>query len=107
MENPINVATAPKTGTFQMRINPQVRQEAETVFARYGLSLTDAVNIFLQQSLNESGLPFLLSPENAEYMKSKAAAQLMAEIDKGWKSAEEGGWLTLEEVESQLGLTDV
>ena len=39
-------------------------------------------------------------------MKSKAAAQLMAEIDKGWKSVEEGGWLTLEEVESQLGLTD-
>ena len=36
-----------------------------------------------------------------------AAAQLMAEIDKGWKSAEEGGWLSLEEVESQLGLTDV
>ena len=34
------------------------------------------------------------------------AAQLMAEIDKGWKSAEEGGWLSLEEVESQLGLTD-
>ena len=50
MENPINVATAPKTGTFQMRMNPQVRQEAEAVFARYGLSLTDAVNIFLQQS---------------------------------------------------------
>ena len=39
-------------------------------------------------------------------MKSKATAQLTAEIDKGWKSAEDGGWLTLEEVEFQLGLTD-
>lgn len=57
--------------------------------------------------LNRKGFPFLLSPENAEYMKSKAAAWLMAELDKGWRSAEEGGWLTLEEVESQLGLTDV
>ena len=38
--------------------------------------------------------------------EAKAAAQLMAEIDKGWKSAEEGGWLTLEDVESRLGLTD-
>ena len=91
---------------FQMRINPEIKQEAENVFSVYGLSLTDAFNIFLQQSLNSKGFPFLLSPENAEYMKAKAAAQLMAEIDRGWKSAEEGGWLSLEEVESQLGLTD-
>ena len=98
----INVASAPKTAMFQMRINPEIKREAEDVFSAYGLSLTDAFNIFLQQSLNSNGFPFLLSPENAE-----AAAQLMAEIDKGWKSAEEGGWLTLEEVESQLGLTDV
>ncbi len=102
----INVATAPKTATFQMRINPEIKQEAENVFSNYGLSLTEAFNIFLQQSLNSNGFPFLLSPENAEYMRSKAAAQLMAEIDKGWKSAEEGGWLTLEDVESRLGLAD-
>ena len=107
MENPINVATAPKTGTFQMRINPQVRQEAETVFARYGLSLTDAVNIFLQQSLNESGLPFLLSPENAEYMKVKAAGRLKAEIQKGWDSVqEERDWVDEKEAYRMLGVEE-
>ena len=107
MENPINVATAPKTGTFQMRINPQVRQEAETVFARYGLSLTDAVNIFLQQSLNESGLPFLLSPENAEYMKAKAAARLKAEIQQGWDSVqEERDWVDEKEAYRMLGVEE-
>ena len=74
----INVASAPKTAMFQMRINPEIKREAEDVFSAYGLSLTDAFNIFLQQSLNSNGFPFLLSPENAEYMKSKAAAQLMA-----------------------------
>lgn len=47
----INVATAPKTATFQMRINPEIKQEAENVFSNYGLSLTEAFNIFLQQLL--------------------------------------------------------
>lgn len=65
----INVATAPKTATFQMRINPEIKQEAENVFSNYGLSLTEAFNIFLQQSLNSNGFPFLLSPENAEYIE--------------------------------------
>ena len=52
MQNAISVATAPKTSTFQMRINPDVRQQIEDVYAKYGLSLTDAINIFFQQSLN-------------------------------------------------------
>lgn len=104
MQNPINVATAPKTGTFQMRINPQVRQAVESVYAAYGLSLTDAINVFIQQSLNEEGLPFLLSPENAEYMKAKATFRLMEEVQKGWESVKrESDWVSEEEAYRLLG----
>ena len=107
MENRKNVVTSPKTGTFQMRINPQVRQEAEAVFAKYGLSLTDAINIFLQESLNESGLPFLLSPENAAYMKAKAAARLKAELQKGWDSVRtEADWIDEADARRILGVDE-
>lgn len=99
----MNVPTMPKTAAFQMRINPEIKQRAEDVFARQGLTLTDAVNIFIQQSLNANGLPFLVSPENEEYMKAKAMRRLMSEIQKGWDSAEKEGWLSLETVEAQLG----
>ena len=94
MQKHVSIMAAPKTGVFQMRINPEVRQQAESVFARYGLSLTDAFNVFLQQSLNESGLPFLLSPENEAYMKAKAAARLKAELQKGLDSVKaETDWI--------------
>ena len=63
----LSITSAPKTATFQMRINPEVKQRMEEIYARQGLSFTDAVNIFIQQSLNMEGLPFLASPENAEY----------------------------------------
>ena len=107
MQNQINVATAPKTGTFQMRINPDVRQKVEAVYAEYGLSLTDAINVFIQQSLNESGLPFLLSPENTEYMKTKATARLMAEIQKGWDSVtSESDWVAEDEAYRLLGVDE-
>lgn len=97
MQNP-NTASGPKTASFQMRINPEVKAQAESLFAAYGLSLTDAVNIFIQQSLNTKGLPFLLSPENAEYLKAKAAARLMAEVQSGWDSVkEESDWVSEEE----------
>ena len=97
-------ANAPRTATFQMRINPDVKQRAEDLFATYGLTLTDAVNVFLQQSLNSEGLPFLLSPENSEYLKGKAIQRLLQEVQKGWDSAERDGWVSMEEAEAQLGI---
>lgn len=107
MQNRMNVATAPKTGTFQMRINPEIRQQIEAVYAQYGLSLTDAINIFLQQSLNESGLPFLLSPDNAEYMKTKAVTRLMAELQKGLDSVKaESDWVSEDEAYRLLGVDE-
>ncbi len=97
---------APRRGTFQMRIDPETKRRAEAVYAGYGLTLTDAVNIFIQQSLNENGLPFLLSPENLEYKKAKAWKHLMSEVEKGWQSAEKDGWVSLEEIEAEFGIAD-
>ena len=106
MDQNINVVTAPKTATFQMRINPEVKKTVEDIYARQGLSMTDAVNIFLQQSINADGLPFLASPENAAYMKAKAWKQFAAEVQTGFDSAESGGWLTMDQVEAMLELGD-
>lgn len=107
MQEHINVANAPKTGTFQMRINPEIRKEVEAIYAAYGLSLTDAINVFLQQSLNESGLPFLLSPENSAYLKTKACARLMDEIQKGWDSVADGsGWISEADAYRVLGIDE-
>ncbi|MBQ7466394.1 MAG: type II toxin-antitoxin system RelB/DinJ family antitoxin, partial [Oscillospiraceae bacterium] len=98
MEQNINIVTAPKTATFQMRVNPEIKRRVEAVYANQGLTLTDAINIFLQQSLNDNGLPFLASPENAAFMKAKAMRRLLDEAQKGWDSAEQEGWLTLDQV---------
>lgn len=107
MQDNINVANAPKTSTFQMRINPEVRQKVEEVYAAYGLSLTDAINVFIQQSLNESGLPFLLSPENTEYMKAKAANRLMSEIQKGLDSVvADSDWVSEDDAYRMLGIDE-
>ncbi len=100
----IHVTAAPKTTTFQMRINPEIKQRVEEIYARQGLTFTDAVNIFIQQSLNMEGLPFLASPENEAYMKAKAMRRLMAEVQQGWDSAERDGWVSEEDAYRVLGV---
>ena len=78
-----SVVHAPKTATFQMRINPEVKSEAERIFSECGLTLTDAVNVFLQQTLNVGGMPFVVTSDSREALRNQAIAMLMAEIQKG------------------------
>lgn len=99
MDN-FNVVNAPKTSAFQIRINPQIRDQLEALYARQGLTLSDAVNAFFQQSLNVGGIPFLLSDENEQELRLRAYRKLMREIEKGDASG------TVDEAEAyrRLGL---
>lgn len=72
-----NVATAPKTGTFQLRINPEIKKYVESLYANCGMTLTDAVNAFLQQSINTGGLPFLMTQNSKEIVQEQAILRLI------------------------------
>ena len=75
----MNIVDAPKTGTFQMRINPEVKKQVESLYAKCGMTLTDAVNAFFQQSLNVGGLPFLMNQNSEAVIRQQAIALLLAE----------------------------
>ena len=79
----MDIVSAPKTDMFRMRINPEIRQDLEAVYAKNGLTLTDAVNVFFQQSLNVGGFPFSVTADNADLVKAKALNRLMKELDAG------------------------
>ena len=78
-----NIISAAKTDTFRVRINPDLRAQLEHIYAKNGLTLTDAINVFFQQSLNAGGFPFTVTEDNAEIIKAKALSRLMKELQKG------------------------
>ena len=47
-----------KTATISMRVDPQVKTNAESIFSDLGMTLTEAINVFLCKSVMEGGLPF-------------------------------------------------
>ena len=58
-------------------LNLEVKEEAKKVLERYGLSLSDAVNIFLTQVTLERGFPFPIRIPNEETKK------VLEEVEKG------------------------
>ena len=79
----MDVVSSAKTDMFRMSINPEIRSRLERVYAQNGLSLTDAVNVFFQQSLNAGGLPFQVTEDNAALIQAKALSRLMKELEAG------------------------
>lgn len=47
-----------KTSSILIRIDPETKAGAEQLFSHFGLTVTDAINIFLHHSLMVGGLPF-------------------------------------------------
>ena len=47
-----------KTANINVRIDPETKAGAEKLFARFGITVTDAINIFLCKSIMEGSLPF-------------------------------------------------
>ena len=44
--------------TVQARVTAELKADAEAIFAAMGLKTSDAIRLFLQQSVNMGGLPF-------------------------------------------------
>jgi DNA-damage-inducible protein J len=71
-----------KTANLNIRIDPETKKGAERLFSGFGITVTDAVNIFLRQSLMVGGLPFAMKiPRyNAE---TEAAIKETRDIEAG------------------------
>ena len=82
-----NIVSSAKTDMVRIRINPVLRKQLEDVYGKNGLTLTDAVNVFFQQSLNAGGFPFEVNENNAEIIKAKAMARLMKELKAAQEDA--------------------
>ena len=49
-----------KSTTLNIRIEPDIKEQAEAVFRQLGLSSTTAVNLFFRQVILHGGIPFAL-----------------------------------------------
>ena len=47
-----------RTANINIRTEPETKSGAEQLFASFGISVSDAINIFLHESLMVGGLPF-------------------------------------------------
>ena len=66
-----------------IKIDADLKQQAQALFADLGMNLSTAINIFLKQAVRERSIPFhvgdpFYSKANQEYL-----ARIVAEVESG------------------------
>lgn len=59
-----------KSEVIHSRMNPKLKRSAEAIFARLGLTTTEAIRLFFKQVELRRGLPFDVRVPNAETMRA-------------------------------------
>ncbi len=68
-----------KTDTLHIRVKPDVKARAEETLNYLGLSITEAVNVFLNQVILNDGIPFKI--EKPRY--NKETLQAIEDVKNG------------------------
>lgn len=82
-----------KTATLNLRVNPDVKENAENILSQLGIPMATAIDMYLKQIALVGGIPFSVVlpkvPEsiNADTMTS---AELHAKLDKGYEDIDKG-----------------
>lgn len=64
-----------KTATIRARVEPELKRQAEDLFSRLGLSVTEAITLFYKQVTLVQGLPFAVKLPNAETVEALRQAR--------------------------------
>ena len=88
------------TSNLNIRMDKDIKEQADQLFNELGLTMTAAVNLFLRASIREQGIPFSLKID-------KFNKETIAAIEEGRKIAKDPnaqGYHSVDELKKALGL---
>ena len=86
-------AVMEKSATLNLRVNPTLKQDAESVLGRLGIPMSTAVDMFLNQIVLVGGIPFSVTLPNAPEsidMTKMSEDQIHDKIQRGYESYKAG-----------------
>ena len=58
---------------ISIRVNRELKENAETLFERLGMNMSTALNVFLRKAVDESAIPFPVSAKKTGFGHSLSA----------------------------------
>lgn len=83
---------AQKAANIYARIEPDVKERAETILASLGVPASNAINMFYRQIILHRGLPFEVSlpPARQLDLSKMSVSEISEELEKGYADMKAG-----------------
>ena len=93
-----------ETTNLSIRIDRDLKEEADQIFSLLGMNLTTAITIFVRQAVRQKKIPFEISlyPENGNM--SIVMREAMVASERIWQNSVQNGTdkLTLEDINAEI-----
>ena len=86
------IVMAAKSANLYARIEPDVKEQAESILSALGIPASNAINMFYKQIILQRGLPFDVKIPSARPtdMSALSEEQMNAELEKGYADIKAG-----------------
>lgn len=92
-----------KSANLYARIEPEVKERAERILSALGIPASNAITMFYKQVILNNGLPFEVKiPDHPHDISRMTAAQLDAELEKGYENMQAGRTIPAEQAFAQI-----
>ena len=83
---------AKKSANLYARIEPDVKEKAESILAALGIPASNAINIFYKQIILQRGLPFevKMPPAKPVNINTLSKTEFNEELEKGYADMQAG-----------------
>ncbi len=89
-----------KTDTINVRIEPEIKKQAEEILAKLGIPVSTAINMYYRQIVEKNGIPMevKLTRPNLPIVEDMSEEDLLEELAKGYRDIENGKTVPTSEV---------
>lgn len=83
---------ATKSANLYVRIEPEVKEKAESILSTLGIPASSAINMFYKQIILQRGLPFevKLPADSPADISTLSESELNEELEKGYADMQAG-----------------
>lgn len=92
-----------KSANLYARIEPEVKERAESILNSLGIPASNAITMFYKQVILHNGLPFEVKlPDHPLDISRMTKEELNAELEKGYADAKAGRGMPADEIFAEL-----
>ena len=92
-----------ETTNLSIRIDRDLKDEADKMFNALGMNLTTAITVFVRQAVRQKKIPFEIAL-NVDESKGVSLRDAMAASERIWQNSVQNGTdkMTLEEIDAEI-----